>query len=61
MIEPVRTMEDPVHLGIPLPEPDPAPSCEDCQRQARRREAARAAGDLTRVSDCNVLIRRCTH
>ncbi|GGV76500.1 hypothetical protein GCM10010294_42870 [Streptomyces griseoloalbus] len=61
MTRPRNTTDDPVHLGVPLPSPDPAPGCADCQRLARERTAAREAGDWTRVTDCNVQIRRCVH
>ncbi|PWI08314.1 hypothetical protein DIZ27_23020 [Streptomyces sp. NWU339] len=61
MTEPLNTMGDPPLLGMPLPDPAPAPGCTSCRRWARQRETARSAGDWTRVSDCNVRIRRCTH
>jgi hypothetical protein len=54
-------MEAAPALGEPLPEPEPAPGCANCRGWACRRDIARKAGDLTRVSDCNVMIRRCTH
>jgi hypothetical protein len=50
-----------VYLGLPLPDPEPAPGCAKCRRLARERAAARAQGDESRAVDCNVLIRRCTH
>ncbi|GAA2110956.1 hypothetical protein GCM10009802_08370 [Streptomyces synnematoformans] len=57
---PRTCMEDPVHLpgGWPLDDPAPAPGCEHCAELAADRAAARAAGDLSAVSDANVLIRR---
>ncbi|MDG9717388.1 hypothetical protein [Streptomyces sp. DH24] len=55
------TGADPVYLGFPLVEPTPVTNCPSCHELAQRREAARRAGDLTTVSDCNVLMRRCTH
>ena len=61
MTEPVTTMEAAPALGEPLPEPEPAPGCANSRGWACRRDIARKAGDLTRVSDCNVMIRRCTH
>ncbi|PWJ07906.1 hypothetical protein DKG34_10900 [Streptomyces sp. NWU49] len=61
MTKRVKTMEAAPVLGLPLPDPEPAPGCKNCQGWARRRETARAAGNWTRVSDFNVLIRRCVH
>jgi hypothetical protein len=61
LTEPPKVMSPPPYLGAPLPAPDPAPGCAQCQRWARERTAARTAGDWTTVSDCNVRIRRCTH
>jgi hypothetical protein len=58
---PRKTMDEPVALGVPLPDATPAPGCTRCQKWARDRSAARTAGDWTRVSDCNILIRRCLH
>jgi len=57
----VKTMEAAPVLGLPLPDPEPAPGCADCQRWARQRARARKAGDFTWVSDCNVRMRRCVH
>lgn len=51
----------PVHLGVPDPEPEPVDGCEQCAGWARERAGARAAGDMTRVADCNVHIRRHPH
>ena len=51
-------MDGPVYLGVPVPEPDPVPGCAKCARLAIDRERWRRAGDLTRVSDCNVWLRR---
>ncbi|UUA08035.1 hypothetical protein NNW99_21880 [Streptomyces sp. CRCS-T-1] len=50
-----------VERRLPLPEPEPVSGCPECQRFAREREAARAESDLSRVSDCNVRIRRHPH
>ncbi|GGW26691.1 hypothetical protein GCM10010294_70880 [Streptomyces griseoloalbus] len=61
MTEPVKTMEDAPHLGDPLPTPDPAPGCGRCEQLAVQRTAARAEGDWTRVTDCNIEMRRCSH
>lgn len=48
----------PVHLGLPLDDPEPVDGCAECARLARDREAARAAGDGTAATDCNVWMRR---
>ncbi len=64
MTDQVRRLEDleeaPV-LGVPMAEPDPVPNCARCHYWDRQRSAARAGGDWTRVSDCNVHIRRHPH
>ncbi|GGK48111.1 hypothetical protein [Streptomyces flaveus] len=51
------TQEPPIDLGVPLPEPKPAPGCGVCASLARDREQARRVGDLSKVSDCNIEIR----
>ncbi|MFF7763129.1 hypothetical protein [Streptomyces griseorubiginosus] len=54
----MRTDMDPAPaLGLPLDEPDPPADCGVCASLAEQREVAAAAGDLSRVSDCNVEIR----
>ena len=58
MTEPVTTMEAAPALGEPLPEPDPVPGCAKCARLADERERWRRMGNLTRVSDCNIWMRR---
>ena len=58
MTEQQKLMDGPVYLGMPVPEPDPVPGCEKCARLADERERWRKAGDDTRVSDCNVWMRR---
>lgn len=50
-------MDPPITLGLPLDEPVPPPDCDVCEALARRRAEATQAGDLSRVSDCNVEIR----
>ncbi|WTW27821.1 hypothetical protein OHU35_17955 [Streptomyces purpurascens] len=50
-----------VDRRLPLPEPEPVSGCAECQLLARQREAARAESDMSRVSDCNVHIRRHPH
>lgn len=54
------TMSDPVHLTLPSPDPDPEPvdGCAGCVELANVRDRARVVGDLTTVTDCNVLLRR---
>lgn len=42
-------------------EPLPVPGCDVCGALARARAAARAAGDMSNVSDMNVEIRRHPH
>lgn len=55
------TMSEPVHLGLPGYEPDPVEGCGVCASLGRQREAARSAGDLSKVSDINVEIRNHPH
>ncbi|WUH03608.1 hypothetical protein OG542_22100 [Streptomyces violaceus] len=50
-----------VERRLPLPEPEPVSGCTECQRFGSQREAARSEGDMSRVSDCNVQIRRHPH
>ncbi|MFE4666034.1 hypothetical protein ACFRI7_10075 [Streptomyces sp. NPDC056716] len=45
-------------MNFPLPPPQPHPGCTQCANWARTRHQAQAAGDLSRVIDMNVLIRR---
>ncbi|WP_406059292.1 hypothetical protein OG462_19690 [Streptomyces sp. NBC_01077] len=52
------TMSDPVHLTLPFPDPEPVEGCAGCVELANVRDRARAGGDLTTVSDCNVFLRR---
>lgn len=33
-------------------------NCAECARLAREKEAARKSGDLSKVTDCSVLLRR---
>ncbi|CAM5455677.1 hypothetical protein LYO46_13500 [Streptomyces purpurascens] len=53
--------KSPVERRLPLPEPEPVSGCPECQRFARQRETARSESDMSRVSDCNVHIRRHPH
>jgi hypothetical protein len=50
-------MRSPVDRLFPLPKPEPAPACRICADLDRKRAAALAEGDLSRVSDCNVGLR----
>jgi len=52
------TMSEPVHTGVPLEWPQPAPGCRVCAALAKQRVEAAGAGDQSKVSDCNVEIRR---
>lgn len=49
-------MSDPDVL-FPLRPPAPAPGCVVCADLVRERAVARAEGDHSRVSDCNVRMR----
>ncbi len=50
--------EPPVTLGLPPEEPEPSADCTACATLDAQRTEARKAGDMSRVSDCNVRIRR---
>ncbi|MFF8566116.1 hypothetical protein ACF06N_14270 [Streptomyces albidoflavus] len=59
MSEPTRYQTGPVELPLRLdPEPTPVDGCPYCAELARVRSWARAGGDMTTVSDCNVFLRR---
>ncbi|MFE2046794.1 hypothetical protein ACFXAZ_38945 [Streptomyces sp. NPDC059477] len=45
-------------MSFPLPPPQAPLGCAQCANWARTRQQAQAAGDLSRVIDMNVLIRR---
>lgn len=51
------TAPRPVHLGLPLPEPQGAPGCGVCDALVAQRRTARLRGDLSGVTDCNVELR----
>ncbi|MDW4904451.1 hypothetical protein RB628_03630 [Streptomyces sp. ADMS] len=51
------TMDPPVQLGLPRADPEPPPDCDVCAALGRQRSEAAKAGDMSRVSDCNVEIR----
>ncbi|MFI2356927.1 hypothetical protein [Streptomyces anulatus] len=59
MTEPTRYSTTPVQLS-PHPVTDPAPvdGCAGCTELSAVRDRARTVGDMTTVSDCNVLLRR---
>jgi len=45
-------------LDLPLPDPpEPLEDCGVCQALVKQRKQARAAGDWSRVTNCNVGIR----
>lgn len=49
-------MDPPVHLRLPRTDPEPSPGCDVCAALVRQRAEAAKAGDMSRVSDCNVEI-----
>ncbi|MBU3866050.1 hypothetical protein KN815_18800 [Streptomyces sp. 4503] len=51
---------DPVQLPLKTDELEPAPveGCPGCTELANVRDRARAGGDMTTVTDCNVYMRR---
>ncbi|MFE5730313.1 hypothetical protein ACFQ7A_05275 [Streptomyces sp. NPDC056528] len=52
-------MGDPVVLPLRLEaDPQPVPGCAHCDKIAMDRDPAKANGDGSRVSDCNVRLRR---
>lgn len=53
------TQEQPVELPLRLErEPQPVPGCAQCDNVAMDRYRARANGDGSKVTDCNVRLRR---
>lgn len=48
-------------LGLPTPPPQPTPGCVICEALDQLRTQARADGNFSRVSDCNVRMRIHTH
>ncbi|MEU3712338.1 hypothetical protein [Streptomyces catenulae] len=52
---PSEAVELPLRLDA---EPGPVPDCAGCTELANVRDRARAGGDMTTVSDCNVFLRR---
>ncbi|WP_175410913.1 hypothetical protein [Streptomyces sp. TRM64462] len=53
----ITTMDAPVHLPLPDPEPDGEPGCAVCAALLEQRAVARRRGDLSSVTDCNVELR----
>ncbi len=51
------TATGPYRLGLPDPEPAPVDGCDECGGFAKDRGTARRDGDLSKVSDLNVLMR----
>ncbi|MER8003400.1 hypothetical protein [Streptomyces sp. NPDC095613] len=60
MTEPKRYPSAPVELPYQVGELEPTPvnGCAGCRELANVRDRARAGGDMTTVSDCNVLMAR---
>ncbi|MDT0423429.1 hypothetical protein [Streptomyces evansiae] len=60
MTEPKRYSAAPIELPLRVPAPDlsPVPGCAGCVELANVRDRARAVGDMTTVTDCNVYMRR---
>lgn len=56
-------LTEPVQLSDPSRTLEPVPNfgCDVCASLGRQREEARAAGDLSAVSDCNVEINKHPH
>ncbi|MGW4629447.1 hypothetical protein [Streptomyces rubiginosohelvolus] len=60
MSEPMRYSAPPVELplGMDVADPEPVEGCAGCAELAAVRSRARAVGDMTTMSDCNVYLRR---
>ncbi|GAU68430.1 hypothetical protein SSP35_07_02320 [Streptomyces sp. NBRC 110611] len=56
-----RRLTPPVHLGIPRPAPEPAPSCDVCAALVHERRLAEAREDRSKVSDLNIELRNHPH
>ncbi|MFI1948593.1 hypothetical protein ACH46F_32680 [Streptomyces virginiae] len=55
---PVNWTQEPPHLPLRTePDPVPTPGCGVCEALGRQRAEARAKGDRSKVSDCNVELR----
>lgn len=57
----MTTMSGPMHLPLPPAPPAPIPGCVICADLERKRAEAKTAADYSRVSDCNVRMRRHRH
>ncbi|MDH6630031.1 hypothetical protein M2271_007881 [Streptomyces sp. LBL] len=55
MTYPERPIDLPLRLGR---DPEPVDGCAGCRELANVRDRARAGGDMTTVTDCNVYLRR---
>ncbi|GCD41671.1 hypothetical protein [Streptomyces paromomycinus] len=59
MSQPTRYSSAPIELPLRLePEPAPVEGCAGCAELVDVRSRARAVGDITAVTDCNVYLRR---
>ncbi|MCX2970369.1 MULTISPECIES: hypothetical protein [Streptomyces] len=59
MTEPTKYSTPPVELPLRTkPDPMPVEGCAGCIELANVRDRARAGGDMTTVSDCNVFLAR---
>ncbi|MFF9075558.1 hypothetical protein ACF1BP_14500 [Streptomyces sp. NPDC014735] len=59
MSEPTRYQTNPVELPLCFElEPTPVEGCAGCAELANVRDRARAGGDMTTVTDCNIFLRR---
>ncbi|RSO28306.1 hypothetical protein DMH15_28125 [Streptomyces sp. WAC 06725] len=62
MTNPTKYYGPPVELPLRLGrDPDPEPGCDVCGALARERDTARGTGNMSKVSDVNVEIRRHPH
>ncbi|MFI9630498.1 hypothetical protein [Streptomyces sp. NPDC052042] len=59
MSEPTRYQSAPLTQPLRLDrDPEPVDGCAGCTELANVRDRARAGGDMTTVTDCNVFLRR---
>ncbi|MCX5397804.1 hypothetical protein [Streptomyces sp. NBC_00102] len=59
MTEPTTHQNSPLDLALRMEvEPAPVDGCAGCAELANVRDRCRLVGDLSTVSDCNVLMRR---
>ncbi|WP_345596369.1 hypothetical protein [Streptomyces marokkonensis] len=59
MTEPTRYSTPPVELPLRLDQqPTPVEGCAGCAELTAVRDRARAVGDMTTVTDCDVFLRR---